>query len=111
VSEGIKARQGPISSHESLDACAAPVGRLSRDAVRLLIVLGIGQLVPTLATQFPHILQQLAAMWDRPNDTESYLDQLLLPGRDGHHGLPISAVGEVILLRDRHYSHLAKRVR
>jgi hypothetical protein len=75
------------------------------------MVLGIGQLVPTLATKFPHILHQLAAMWDRPNDTESYLDHLLLPGRDGHHGLPMSAVGEVILLRDRHYSYLAKRLR
>jgi hypothetical protein len=82
-------------------------GDLSRPAVRLLVSLKPAQRVPSLATAFPHVLNRLAEIWERPQATEVYFDELLLPSRNGRKGFDVHALQELLALREHHTRRLA----
>jgi hypothetical protein len=85
---------------------AGPKGRLSREAVRLLLSLGLACDVPCLATQYPHVLNRLAEVWDQCEETERYLNELLLAHRDNRKGFDLPALQELVALAERHRRRL-----
>jgi hypothetical protein len=67
----------------------------------------MGPRVPSLATAFPHVLNRLADIWEGPQATEAYFDELVLPGRTGRKGFDFHALQELLALRDHHRRRLA----
>jgi hypothetical protein len=69
--------------------------------------LQMAQQVRYLAIEFPHVLNRLAELWERPQASEDYFSELLLPDRSGRKGFNLQAMQEVVALRDRNRRRLA----
>jgi hypothetical protein len=95
-----------VNANDHIPSPSAPRGRLSREAVRLLMTLQMVRQVPRLATEFPHVLDRLAELWDRPQDTEGYFIELMLADRNGRNCFDLPTMQELSALRDRHCERL-----
>jgi hypothetical protein len=54
----------------------------------------------TLGKAFPRIANTLAALWTRPNEFMSYLNDLLIDNRGGRQGFPTDVLTELHALTD-----------
>src|SRR5690349_4271360 len=86
-----------------------PSRMLCRDAVRLLLSLGIAHQMPTLACHFPHILNRVSDLWVDAELTERYLQEVILSARQERKGFPSTALWEIAKLQDRNRPRLSPR--
>lgn len=73
---------------------------IGRELVERLVSRGV-RLERTAAT-FPHVVERLAAAWDRPTDAARLIDTLVLDDRGDRQGFPPDVVRELVALQ----SHL-----
>jgi hypothetical protein len=98
-------KRGDPRLNQSAEANGQPKRtELSPDAVRLLAQLPARLRLPTLPAAFPHIVNRLAQVWQRPGEFERYMEELLLNSRVDRHGFPLQIVAELTALRECHQS-------
>lgn len=77
-----------------------PDSRLSIASHRLVIELKrAGEPIGALARRFPHVVNEIAAVWDRPLTVIDVIDDLLVDRRGGRRGFPADALAELLLTR------------
>ncbi len=64
----------------------------------------VAAMLPVVARDFPHVLNNLAAAWGEPVQVNGIFDKLLLSDRDGRQGFPLAVVVELSELRN-YYHH------
>jgi hypothetical protein len=55
--------------------------------------------VPGLARRFPHVLNQLSAVWDDLPVAAELIDDLLVDRRGGRRGFPADVLAELLTIR------------
>ncbi len=98
-------KRGDTGFNQSSEADGQPKRtELSPDAVALLAQLPPRLRLPTLPGAFPHIVNRLAQVWQRPGEFERYMQELMLDSRGNRHGFPLEVVAELTALREYHQS-------
>jgi hypothetical protein len=78
---------------------ASPVEMLLPATVRWIASLPL-ELRPTaIGKTFPRIANELATLWNRPDEFTAYLKELLVDRRGGRRGFPIAVARELHALR------------
>ena len=72
---------------------------LSEAALRLLARLETKVALRETAARFPRVLNQIAAVWDRPWEANRCLDELVFDARGTRQGFPPSVVSEIASLQ------------
>jgi len=80
-----------------------------REAVRLLLSLGMARDMPTLACRFPHILNRVSDLWVDAELTERYLEEIVFSERQDRIGFPPAAMAEIAKLQERNRVRLIAR--
>lgn len=57
-----------------------------------------------LESHFPHILERLRAAWHSTEETERFLNEILLDTRDGRQGLPEEVFSELMFLAELNWT-------
>ena len=71
----------------------------------------IGALLESTAVRFPHVVNQLAAVWTEPEVLLAAVDALLLDDRAHRQGFPLATVQELSDLRNYYAAHVAPTLR
>jgi hypothetical protein len=82
------------NSFDDVMSIGEPSRMQCREAVRLLLSLGIANEMPTLAGHFPHILNRVSDLWVDAELTERYLQEVILSARQERKGFPSQALGD-----------------
>ena len=84
---------------------------LTGEALRFLVKLDRKVRLDELPSRFPRVLNQIAQVWDNPQQAARYFDDLLLYSRGVRQGFPHSVVSEIASLRQYHLGRMfPKRV-
>src|SRR5437867_2313649 len=51
-----------------------------------------------LAASFPHVVEQLVALWNKPAQTRAYLSGLMVTDRENRLGFPPAVYSEMLVL-------------
>lgn len=79
---------------------------LSLEAERLLDGLAKKLQLRLLPSQFPRVLNQVAALWNRPAAAASCLQELLIDTRGTRAGFPPAVLSELLALRNYNASRI-----
>ncbi len=66
----------------------------------------IAAMLPTVVRDFPHVVNNLAAVWNQPPLVNGIFDKLLLSDRDGRQGFPLAVVVELSELRNFYHQRI-----
>ena len=107
VGPGSEQQAVPISSEHDWTARrkAKPAEFLFPATVRWMASLQFEVQATAIGKDFPRIANVLAALWTRPDELTSYLNELLVDKRGRRQGFPIRVLGELDALR-AHYAVL-----
>ena len=79
---------------------------LSSEALRLLDMMPKKLQLRLLPAQFPRVLNQVAALWNRPTAAASCLQELMLDTRGTRAGFPPEVLSELLALRNYNASRI-----
>ncbi len=63
-------------------------------------------MLPTVARDYPHVVNNLAAVWSEPTRVNGIFDKLLLSDRDSRQGFPLAVVVELSELRNYYHQRI-----
>ena len=66
----------------------------------------IAEMMPNVIRDFPHVVNNLAALWRDPRQLDGLFDKLLLADRPGRQGFPLAAVAEISDLRNYYHQRI-----
>ena len=92
--------------HEKAPVPHQPTVELSIEAAHLLSQLQAPLNLRDLPAQFPHVMNRLAALWNRPTQAERYMEELILSVRGSRQGFPLTVVTELTKLRHYYLTRL-----
>jgi hypothetical protein len=63
-------------------------------------------ILPIVVSDYPHVVNNLAAVWNDPLRVNGIFDKLLLADRDGRQGFPLAVVVELSELRNYYHQRI-----
>ena len=66
----------------------------------------VAAMLPIVLRDYPHVVNNLAAVWNDPLRVNGTFDKLLLADRDGRQGFPLAAVVELSELRNYYHERI-----
>jgi hypothetical protein len=66
----------------------------------------VAALLPIVSRDYPHVVNNLAAVWSNQFQVNGIFDKLLLSDRDGRQGFPLAVVVELSELRNYYHQRI-----
>lgn len=66
----------------------------------------VAAILPIVSRDYPHVVNNLAAVWGNAAEVNGNFDKLLLSDRDGRQGFPLAVVVELSELRNYYHQRI-----